>query len=177
MELNISVLLDAPPAIRSAFVRLRYLIPPGGFVAGGWLRDAVADLDAKDVDYFFTTPESLFSASLDLGQRGARFLYATPNAVGLDFDGQRIELVSAHVGDTIACLSGFDFVANCAAITADGRYIRHPDFEDHARRRLLRVLNPKRASATKVDRLQARGWCFDGHRTELSEGEVRFYGC
>lgn len=177
VNLEISPLLDAPPVIRSAVKRVRYRIPPGGFIAGGWLRDAVACCEPKDVDYFFTTPESYYTTSRDLGRRGARFLYATRNAVGLEFEGDRIELVSVCFDDVITCLCRFDFIANCVAVTADGRYIRHPEFEQDALIRRLRVLNPTGAQDDKVGRMQARGWNFEGDRALLKPAAWGLYGC
>lgn len=113
---------------------LRNLIEvTGGYVAGGAFKNLLSDEKPKDIDVFFDN-ESDYLAARNRLLDPEIVVYENDNALCLNFDGQRVELIKSQTGDVQSMLDRFDFtIAKFAMWKDDDQfYVQyHEKFFEH----------------------------------------------
>lgn len=114
-------------------------------IAGGFVRDFIADVTASDMDIFFkdeTAFERIYSVMLASGM--FEEIVNTTNAVtlkGKTAIQPRIQLIKRVYGDAFEIIDAFDFICCMGAVefAADGEisYVTAASFEYHVRYKIL----------------------------------------
>lgn len=142
-------------------VKLLDLLGGNCWIAGGAIRDRVAQESHVDTDVFFANDEAFADARARLYTADAvRTVLLDALAVWrAETEFGRIDLVRKRFADPLFTIQAFDFTACCAALSKT-HFVMHRDFMSDAIGKKLRInaLPEPRSTVRRVKRFAKRGW-------------------